>query len=366
LGRGRGIDIKRMVDNMRKLNGGNMRNVLLVVLALWSVGFGYTDTVYVDPAAAGANNGVDWTNAYTTLQAGVDAALSKTLLLMRGAETIAATVDFDINDSVDYVGCNSSGVIDGTDYDLNGNGAATYCININAMPYLTIRFLSVHNASTDNIRFTGAASNVLIENCRVYSAGAYGMQGSTTMTNLIVRNCTFYSNTNYATYQLGNGVRIEYSLYYLNGGGHSHTSRSTGVFTGSVFSSNARCDISLTTGTISEISNCVFDGAGTSSDTGISITSTGSIQIITKNRFTNLSMGSSLNNTRAYRGNNHYYGNGVDTVGTGFCVTGKNVDADNNTYNTGSDYGYIDPTNRDFNLKAGAIGRRTPLKVGHY
>lgn len=98
-------------------------------------------TYYLDPAAAGADNGTSWANAWTTLAraiagtGGTPPAAGDTVYC-RGAESSAALVSFNSQSGtvtggrIRYIGCNAAGVVDGTRYAItfpssSGISAAT-------------------------------------------------------------------------------------------------------------------------------------------------------------------------------------------------------------------------------------------------
>lgn len=86
-------------------------------------------TYYVDPLAAGSNDGTSWTNAWTSIQSAFDTAVVGDIVYCRGTQTVAARIDVDTNSGtnaggfIKFVGCNASGTVDGTRFTIQGDGA---------------------------------------------------------------------------------------------------------------------------------------------------------------------------------------------------------------------------------------------------
>ena len=96
-------------------------------------------TKYVDPAAGGSNNGSDWTNAWTDIQSAFDTCVAGDIVYCRGTQTLSVTIDVDTNSGDDtsgfikFIGCNASGVVDGTYFTINGNAGAYHGLTFAAV-----------------------------------------------------------------------------------------------------------------------------------------------------------------------------------------------------------------------------------------
>ena len=107
---------------------------------------------YVDPDATGDGLGADWDNAYTTLQAAIDDTtnvIAGTTVYCRlsssASETPSVAIDFDGNNGtrgayIRYIGCNSSGVNDGTQYVIDWSTSA-----VNGWVFGTSSYLHIEN-----------------------------------------------------------------------------------------------------------------------------------------------------------------------------------------------------------------------------
>jgi hypothetical protein len=94
--------------------------------------------IYVDPAATGAADGSSWADAFTSLQAGIDALAEGDTIYCRGTETpVATTITKLAGGAAGFnriIGCNASGDVDGTTYKINGaslGGTSVIAIDLN-------------------------------------------------------------------------------------------------------------------------------------------------------------------------------------------------------------------------------------------
>jgi len=181
-------------------------------------------TRYVDPAAAGDNNGTSWTHAYQTMQLAADNAVAGDIVYCRGTETLAAAVDFDTNAGsnsggyIKFIGCNSSGVVDGTRYVLNGNSAGIHITNWTT----TAKMTWMENIQAQN---TGAGSkhgfyaSADVRGCVFINCCATGCSGSGWYSNGNFEygwclRCVSYSNSSCGF--MGGGLKFLFCNAYDN------------------------------------------------------------------------------------------------------------------------------------------------------
>lgn len=178
---------------------------------------------YVDPAlGSGADSGVDWSNAWSSLQRAIDgtggtqpAAGDVVYLKHTGAagvadETLSGLIDVDgnsgntVNGHISYIGVNSSGVEDKTRYVIDGNSAAVNCLKFNAIDYIYFKHLHVKNATGDGIGRASVCNYLGFENILSVDNGADGISCDLFYYSLFVdcgcsnNNVTGFSNLFYA------------------------------------------------------------------------------------------------------------------------------------------------------------------------
>ena len=132
---------------------------------------------YVDPAAAGTNDGSSWTNAWTSLQTAADTAVAGEVVYCRGTQVLSVAIDFDTNAGtnaggyIQFIGCNASGNRDGTRFVVDCN-----------------------NAGIHGIVLTTTADMVWFENIEVHSTGGTSKNGfflsSSSSTGCVFVNCS--------------------------------------------------------------------------------------------------------------------------------------------------------------------------------
>ena len=92
-------------------------------------------TYYCDPAATGLNDGTSWTDAWVSIASYWTAAVAGDTCKARGTQTLAATLGAPANSGttnlpIFVIGCNASGVADGTQFVLDGNNAAVNIFSV--------------------------------------------------------------------------------------------------------------------------------------------------------------------------------------------------------------------------------------------
>lgn len=90
-------------------------------------------TYYVDSAAAGANDGTSWTDAWTAISSSAGSG-SGDIVYVRGTQTLSTPLTpsgtTSSNTPTRWIGCNASGVADGTLAVLDGNSTASSCLSL--------------------------------------------------------------------------------------------------------------------------------------------------------------------------------------------------------------------------------------------
>lgn len=341
---------------------------------------------YVDPSKTGGDNdgggdGVDrtdsaeaanWTNAWISLQSALDNCTAGDICYCRGTETLTTSLDVDQNDGsagslIKFVGCNASGIIDGTQFVVDGDGVATYCLAFAGKG---------DYCWWENIRFTGAtshgvnysalsASNNTWINCRADNNGGSGWQlyyaDSTPLSNRFIR-CKADSNSTYGFDHLHYGGQFWFCSCFDNGSsGMSRLSGGRSCFIyGCVVHNNGGngIDVGSSGGAIV---NCVIDE---NDDNGIYTTSVVDVIACRLTDNGKDTSGYGMNNAGIFLG---FYGwnylEGNDSGATNGTVYAIPSNADSNTNETGGTEGYTDGANNDFNLTTPATLRSTAVEL---
>lgn len=321
-------------------------------------------TYYVDPAAAGNDDGTSWTDAWTTLQRAIDGTngtqpVAGDIVYCRGSETLAASVDVDGNSGnnstgyIRYIGCNASGVVDGTRYVLDGNSAATYCLNC-----------STEFISFQNFEMTGATSHGVFQdvstadtfyfgNCYVHTNGGAGFYNNADATDGAYFNCIIANNTNQGIYRSHFNTIVLCSIYG-NGDNGLDGSSGDGCFAAlNVLADNGDNDANATFDKNWVFLNNVIDGTGQSGAIGIQSQGNGESTIIA-NRITNCSTGYDNNNDVNVYGFNLFHNNTTDISNTtGLFAAIDHAGNDSNRVDPDAGDGYNNAATMDYNLVAG-------------
>jgi hypothetical protein len=152
-------------------------------------------TYYLDPAAGGSDDGTDWTNAWTTLQRAIDGTdgtqpAAGDTCLCRGTEIVSTQIEWDgasgnvTSGYIKFTGVNSSGVEDGTKFELDGNGGSMNIIRINVPDFVMVSNFEIHNNTNAGIAIQGYSHSDfwIFNNCHLHNCddgfdgGGNGMQ----------------------------------------------------------------------------------------------------------------------------------------------------------------------------------------------
>jgi hypothetical protein len=208
---------------------------------------------YVYPGAVGANNGTSTTDAWTTVRSALTSGsvAGGDIVYCRGNETISTVINVSVAAwaspyaPYQFIGVNSSWVVDGTNYTISAGAASFTIINaVTSADGLSFKNFTLNNP-TAYASVVGIATRDygILWNCTF--ANLY--QGAAVRNVCIVKSCYFSSCSNY-----GAKSNTTYPARYINS---RFDSCGTGIITyghdliaGSVFS-NCTYGISHTTGT---------------------------------------------------------------------------------------------------------------------
>jgi hypothetical protein len=319
-------------------------------------------TYYVDPAASGSNNGSDWTNAWTSLQTAADTAVAGDIVYCRGTQTISARIDFDTNSGsnaagpIKFIGCNASGVVDGTRFILNGNNYGGHICAFETTPADMLWFENIEVKNTGAGSYNGwhyptsYADHHVYINCCANNCGSYGWYDRCGSAYFI--RCVSYNNSygfygRYVnTYILCCARDNSTCGFYRCNGSYFFGCIAHGNYTG--FDTGALGDRII-------VFNSVIDG---NTDTGILTTaSTGlGYHLFLGCRITNQSgsgdVGLDCNSENIITGFNYFENNDGDNIQNATLHQFIPLEGGSSTSNIEdqslTDQGYVDPTNHDF------------------
>ena len=332
-------------------------------------------TFYVDPAAGGANDGTSWTDAWTNIQSAFDTADDDDIVYCRGSQTLSARIDVDTNTStnssghIKFIGCNGSGVNDGTRFVLNGNSAVANCIYLTGIrDYYWFENLEFKNATSHGFnKDTTACDGIVFINCSFNNNGGYGAYAYNVYQGAAFIRCSFYQNGSHGIYYpSGNTVMLFCSIHDNSGSGMVASYHFGAIMHCLVYDNG---DDGLNDMYMSLIYGNVVDG---NTDDGINLdTAVLTHPIIIGNRITNHSgagdIGIDFSERAACRGWNYFEDNDGDNIQNSTyakeilydgAATDQEDQADTNE-------GYTDTSDgsEDFNLRSDATLRRTAIQV---
>ena len=331
-------------------------------------------TYYVDPAAAGLNDGSSWADAFTDLQAAIAVAAASDVVYCRGTQTLTAPITYSCSGSltsglIDWIGCNASGVDDGTRFVLDGNSSVANCLNSDGGGYSRFKNFEIKGATANGVYDATADSNsCTFINCKFHLNGGTGFNGGS-WGNTTYFKCSFDNNGSYGAQSNYAGTN-KYLLCTFRGnlsGYYQYANMAYSTFHfGCIFSDNTGNGAFLPYGGWT-IVNCVFDGnGGFGMNTDFSNCYRGTSLV--GNRITNngsygihdVAIGYFLG-TVAY---NYFNGNTSGDFGPYIVIDDAFLEdsgVETNLY-TGIQ-GYVDAANGDYNLTADATMRRVAVTL---
>lgn len=317
-------------------------------------------TYYVDPAAAGDDDGTSWTDAWPSLQTAADTAVAGDIVYCRGTQTLAAAIDFDTKAGtaaggyIKFIGCNSSGNNDGTRFVLDGNSAATNCIVSGAIGWVWLENIECKNATGDGVVLNGSSAAWVLLNVISHDNGTSGCEANYP-DDCIFLKCAFYDNGSDGLRELDNSAVVASSSHGNSGDGFD-TLRACSFEMCAIYGNTGSGVVDAGTNTFTQ---CVFHANGT----GISLGTVVGASCFVGCRITGNTTGMSVNAAQRAKLLNCYFGgNTTDISGTYDALRNDGVDQ-NTLAGSDTDNGYVASASDDFNLAPGATGRSVAVEL---
>lgn len=325
-------------------------------------------TLYVDPAAVGANNGTSWANAWTSLQSALDNAVAGDEVFCRGSHLSAAfppggfTVDTNsgdlVNGLIKFIGCNAAGNVDGTRFVLDGEGVITPCLGTWTQSRLWFENFTFRRADFTAVDLDGigaVAEQIIFINCVAELNGAFGWKTSNGNDDILWIRCQSNNNG-----QSGWGFPPNAGRWFCCVGyGNSHSMIGSGGWTDDhvmincIGHDNGDGHGQIWFDENCVIYNCVLDGTDQANETGLASTGAG-WNLIIGNRLTNMLNGIDAGGDLLFSGWNYFHNNTNNIANAGFhYALPDNGTADTNQADVDGDAGYNNVGNDDFNLRSG-------------
>ncbi len=312
---------------------------------------------YVDPAASGLNDGTSWTNAWAGIQNAVDGAngtapAAGDTVYCRGTEVLTIQIDIDgnsgnSNNRITWIGCNSSGNVDGTQYVLDGNNdpAVLNLFYVNKSYYDWENFI-FKDSGGNGIRFISGGYNWNFINCKIYGNAGDGIYPGYLNNSKFFR-CQAYDNGGY-----GFGPYGSTNIYYLC---VAYENSGAGFYDN--YSQFVHCISHDNTDGFKGGRNRIY-GSISDGNSGNGIHCYGlDHSIIACSRITNNGTGIYFSNSWNVFGYNYFHDNSVVnlnpsalTLVTPNTFMADNAGIDTNIYDEDIDDGYTDRANHDFNI----------------
>jgi hypothetical protein len=161
--------------------------------------------LYLDPDAAGSGNGYYWEDAFTSTSAAIAAVNPGQIIYARGTESLSARISFTGKDGavgkyIRLIGCNASGVDDGTHFELafqNILAASSYLFT-NDGAYWLYKNFKITNTGTETAgaQLAGSTQCIVI-NCdltglTLVHSGGIGIYYKSQFGNLAFRGCALF------------------------------------------------------------------------------------------------------------------------------------------------------------------------------
>ena len=328
---------------------------------------------YVDPAAAGANDGSSWDNAWTTLQTAANTANAGDKVRCRGVEILTDKItfntnsgDIDTNGYIQFIGCNSAGEEDGTRYVLDGNNAAANCIYWDGVHRVLLRNFELKNATGDGFGgSTTVAYGVILDDVCSHNNGGYGFYAYPFYHGSIFFRCCAYSNSSYGFHNVKE--KAIFCCAHDNGNVGFRPYYNNQCLIGCLAYDNSGDDYQyLDDGCL--LLMCVGNG-GSGSGVNPKNAATYGAPVLISNRFTNKVSGKygiDFNSWAVYYGWNVLDGNVDNIANSGLAMIAKYNGNDTNSLSPGdTNQGYTDLTDgsEDFNLTSSATLRRSAIII---
>jgi hypothetical protein len=307
-------------------------------------------TIYCDASALGTNAGTSWTNAYTNPWSAFNLMNPGDIIYLRGNFTIGTQMNFarggTANSYIQIVGCNSSGIADGTKIKFTAGAGVANIIRSNA---------AIANFYFKNIIFSGgttafycyrAFTDSSFENCEFNDAGT-GYNTAGVVTSIRFYKCAAKNNT-------GVGLSVSstnvYGCYFYNNTGNAlQLYGNNSLVINSLFVDNKNAAVVLINASELCLNN-VFDG----NPYGIYITGT-NCRVIGNCVTNSTQYGIYSTTPSVFEDYNYGYNNTIATYGEPYLGSGNNSDW------SGAEDPYQSRTDGNYNLSSGFSQRRIQL-----
>lgn len=326
---------------------------------------------YVDPAATGSNDGSTWTNAWTDVQTAFDTVTAGNTCYCRGTQTLTSRIDVDTNEGssttgrIKFIGCNASGVNDGTAFVIDGNSAVANCLYLSAIgDFVSYINLEVKNATGNGVDGSGSLIGVDVINCSFHDHGGYGFRGYALNLSSHIHRSSFYNNSTHGMYSF-RGSSITNSVFRDNTEAGIDFVYASGMLMGNLIVNNGHSGI-YRNGTGSLIINNVIDNNGR---WGLDLSAGYHGALVYGNRITN-------HNNVGYGGLNcavrvqnygyNYFENNTVNVSGAYANIIKIDGIDTNQYdqsNINEGYVSLAAGSEDYNLRSDATMRRVAIEM---
>jgi len=180
--------------------------MLLIASPAWSA------TYYIDSAATGAGDGTSWTDAYTTIQAALNArnTAGHTFYVSGGAsgKTYAETITLQANTTT-LAGSQEAG--HSGQVRIDASGAATHVITTNGKTNCTINYVELYGATGTNYGIVDTGGGTTLNSVKLTSNGRGIYSNKTTTLN----RCLITATGSYAVYTqntAGSSITLNYCI----------------------------------------------------------------------------------------------------------------------------------------------------------
>lgn len=342
-----------------------MKKVTLIILMILAICF--SATYYVDPADGGSDAGTQ-ANPWQDLDSCAVNCVAGDSCLCKGTQTLTGAIQLNhaygsgTDGYIHYVGTANDWSIDGTRFLLDGNGAATNCVDNIGGDYLFFANVRFTGATGSNIDATTDGDNLVFINCIIDSAGSHGIEDNNTSANCLFLQCGIIGNTTNGMENFGSGTYVVGCSVIGNGGVGIEINdfSSSNLIAGCLIHDNGNATRHVSTGAGTLFLNNVFDGTNSTTDSAVVLINS-QITFI-GNRFTNMTCGIDYNGRVGILAYNYFSNCTRDTLACEdvqeFILDGSNT----STYGASAD-GYVDAANDTFNLANDAALRRSALPL---
>lgn len=337
-------------------------------------------TRYANPSGSNTSPYDTWAKGATDPQTIIDLAVAGDINIYGGTFTdgthFTGPLDVDTNagstsNYILHLGCNGSGVIDGTRCVIDANSNAASCFNID-VAYHRFEHFEAKNGTSFGFDYNNAAADyITFINCIAHDNGINGFHtGNTGNNRTLYILCRSYDNTSDGIGHSSAVVRLFFCALYNNGalGFDGSLNSTVPLFYGCLVHNNTSGGL-IDLDDAATLINCIIDGES------VGVDFDDQQAVLIGNRITNCTTGIDFNTKHAIAGWNHFYNNSsndvlaatlamnlADRAGLTNRYMSAGIDG-TNTVDTGSDDGYNDRANDDFNLKTTAENRRIEVDM---